>query len=406
MDKIEIFKSLLEQNKEDGRLWYLLGVEYVEQNMDSEALYALSQALRFADKELKTQVFALMGRLVNSDTCEEKHVEENTIAESKEIVKTEEMPESIKEKKVIPLQVIKGRDGDSVFAVQSYFTFEDVGGLDSLKETIQMKIIKPFTNPGLFSKFKKKSGGGLLLYGPPGCGKTFIAKATAGECNAKFITVHISDILDPYLGVSERNVRDVFENARANKPAILFFDEMDAIGYNRSKSSSSLMRPVIDQFLAELDGIESSTDRMLVIGATNMPWDVDMAFKRPGRFDKMIFIPPPDLKARAAIFQLKLQDRPTEMLDIEELAKRTELYSGADIESVVEAATEYVISDIMKTELERPITMEDMRKAIVEIKPSTLEWLKTIKNYVKYANQSGIYDDVEEYLAKNKRLGI
>ena len=119
-----------------------------------------------------------------------------------------------------------------------------------------MKIIKPFSTPGLFEKFKKKSGGGILLFGPPGCGKTFIAKATAGECRASFIPVHITDILDPYLGVSSRNIKDIFTNARTKKPCILFFDEIDTIGYSRAKLTGEHMRPIIDQLLVEIEGRE------------------------------------------------------------------------------------------------------------------------------------------------------
>ncbi|HYE12351.1 MAG TPA: ATP-binding protein, partial [Patescibacteria group bacterium] len=192
--------------------------------------------------------------------------------------------------------------------------------------------------------------------------------------------------------------------ARARKPCILFFDEIDSIGFNRAKLSSEHLRPVIDQLLTEIEGIDSNTDKLLIIGATNMPWDVDPAFKRPGRFDKMIFVPPPDKKARAVIFKLKLQEKPIAELDFELLANKTELYSGADIENVVEAATEDVISEIMRTGVEREINMKDILTAIDNTRPSTIEWLKTVKNYVKYANQSGLYNDVENFLSKHKGI--
>jgi SpoVK/Ycf46/Vps4 family AAA+-type ATPase len=210
--------------------------------------------------------------------------------------------------------------------------------------------------------------------------------------------------LDPYLGVSEQNIKDIFSTARANKPGVLFFDEVDAIGYNRSKSSSQHMRPIIDQLLSEIEGIDSSTEQILIIGATNMPWDVDPAFKRPGRFDKMIFVAPPDIKAREAIFQLKLADRPVDAIDYGLLAQNTQLYSGADIENVVELACEQVIAEIMRTGVERPILMKDLMDAIANSKPSTVEWLRTVKNYVKYANQSGMYDDVDKFLTSVKKL--
>jgi len=305
------------------------------------------------------------------------------------------------------LRVIEGRKGaknDQDDGELPAISFNDVGGLEDLKEIISMKIIKPFINPGLFNKFKKKSGGGILLFGPPGCGKTYIARATAGECNAQFIPVYITDILDPYLGMSSQNIKEIFAVARSKRPCILFFDEIDTIGYSRAKLSAEHMRPVVDQLLSEIEGIDSSTDKLLIIGATNMPWDVDSAFKRPGRFDKSVFVPPPDETARASVFTLKLEGRPVENVDCKLLAKATELYSGADIENVVEVAAENVINEILSTGNERPISMKDLIDAVTNTKPSTIAWLRTIKNYVKYANQAGLYNDVEKFLARHKKV--
>lgn len=276
-------------------------------------------------------------------------------------------------------------------------TFADVAGLQELKKTIQLRIISPFQNQGLFSKFRKKAGGGVLLYGPPGCGKTFMAKATAGECRAAFFPIHIADILDKYIGVSEQNLRDLFDNARAHKPSILFFDEIDTVGFNRSKSSSS-MRGMIDTFLAEMEGIDTSTDQLLVIGATNMPWDVDDALKRPGRFDRLVFVAPPDEEAREHMFRLKLEGRYIENIDTVRLASRTEFFSGADIEHLCESAAERVLGEILESGQERPIRMSDFEALLETARPSTLEWLRKAKNYVKYANQTGAYNDVEDYL--------
>lgn len=442
MEKIEIMRSMLANNPENGLAWYLLGVEYVETGNESEALYAFSQALNYCGQEFKTQIFEQLARLTDkkdilskeipsdesNDTpadikkLNENREEENgivykeedediSIDTSEESADWEEDPDDnydIEDDKIIRLSVIEGgkNKGDSFAAAQkrSLVTFDNVGGYEELKEIIRMKIIKPFSSQGLFSRYKKKSGGGILMFGPPGCGKTYIAKATAGECQAGFLAVHITDILDPYLGVSSQNVKDIFAKARTMRPCVLFFDEIDTIGFNRSKLASEHMRPIIDQLLTEIEGIDSDTQNMLIIGATNMPWDVDSAFKRPGRFDKVIFVPPPDKKARIAILELKMADRPQEKkIDYISIADKTELYSGADLENVVETATENVLSEILKTGVERPVGTKDLLKAVDSTRPSTIEWLKTIRNFVKYSNQTGIYDEVEKYLSKRSR---
>lgn len=426
MDKIDIILKMIDDNKENAYAWYLLGLEYIENNNASEALQAFSNSLKYCDDSLKGKVFEALSGISQKKVVKDENLSDavpEVITESgfnsdpfiyddknEEAVDFDAShmeSENLNDSEKVPLRVITGGRTTGKVEVSeetNKVTFKDVGGLENVKDAVRMKIIKPFVNPGLFDKFKKKVGGGILLFGPPGCGKTYIAKATAGECDARFIPVHITDILDPYLGVSSQNIKDIFSNARAKKPCILFFDEIDTIGYSRSKLSSEHMRPVIDQFLTEIEGIDSSTEKLLIIGATNMPWDVDSAFKRPGRFDKTVFVPPPDEVARELIFKLKLKDRPFESIDFRVLANKTELYSGADIENVVEVATEKVINEIMKTNQERAIGMKDLLIAIEETKPSTIEWLRTIKNYVKYSNQAGLYDDVEKFLNKNKKV--
>lgn len=411
IDKIDLIKKMLESNPDNAEMWCLLGMEYSAAGKINDSLLAFSEALKNCDDEMRVKISGELAKLTKpidkvNDKSDIDRGSLASIAPEKENDEEREADSPREDNKIVPFNVIQG--GKPAGALDSgevpAITFDDVGGLEELKETIRMKIIKPFVNQGLFDKFKKKVGGGLLLYGPPGCGKTFMAKATAGECRANFKPVHITDILDKYIGESEQNIKDIFDTARASKPCILFFDEIDSIGYNRAKLSSEFLRPVIDQLLTEIEGIDSNTDKLLIIGATNMPWDVDPAFKRPGRFDKMIFIPPPDKEARSVIFRLKLKERPITNIDFELLAGKTELYSGADIENVVESATENVISEIMKTGVEREINMKDMLTAIENTRPSTIEWLKTVKNYVKYANQSGLYNDVEKFLSKHKSI--
>ena len=218
--------------------------------------------------------------------------------------------------------------------------FKDVGGMDHVKQEIDLKIIKPLENADLYAAYGKKIGGGILLYGPPGCGKTFLAKATAGQINANFINVGISDILDMWIGRSEKNMGYTFEVARRNTPCVLFFDEVDALGASRSDMKNSSGRHVINQFLAELDGIQSNNDGILVIGATNAPWHLDPAFRRPGRFDRIIFVPPPDQISKQKILEILLKGKPTEKIDFAKVAEQAKYYSGADLKALVDLAIE------------------------------------------------------------------
>lgn len=283
-------------------------------------------------------------------------------------------------------------------------TFADIGGLDDIKEQIRRKIILPFQKPGLFQRFRKKAGGGILLYGPPGCGKTLLARATAGECDAKFHNVAIADVLDMYIGESERKLQAIFDKARQTTPCVLFFDEIEALGGKRQYSREATSAKVVSQFLAEMDGFAQNNAGVLVLGATNVPWAVDSAFRRPGRFDRVQFVPPPDRVARKSILQLLLQDRPAAAgIDIDYLAQNTPGFSGADLRNLVETAVELAIERSIDKGEEMPITQDDLRKALKDAKPTTLEWLTTARNYARYANEAGQYDDVLAFLDKNAK---
>src|ERR1700751_548311 len=214
-------------------------------------------------------------------------------------------------------------------------SFADVGGMEEVKEEIRMKIIYPLQNRDLFRAYGKKIGGGVLLYGPPGCGKTLISQATAGEIRSNFISVALHQILDLYIGNSEKNLHQLFQLARDNAPAILFFDEVDALAADRKDLRESGMRTLINQFLAEMDGNVGGNEGILILGATNAPWHLDPAFRRPGRFDRIIFVPPPDESARKSIVDILGRDKPIKNLDAFALAKRTREYSGADLKSIL-----------------------------------------------------------------------
>ncbi|TCS94191.1 ATP-binding protein [Hazenella coriacea] len=321
-------------------------------------------------------------------------------------VKDEGYQEELKQKQVQvkqKLRVVEFKPStrqDDLFE-KPEISFKDIGGLEELKEQIRMNIIYPFQNPDLFRSYGKKIGGGLLLYGPPGCGKTHIARATAGECNAHFVSINIHDILDMYIGQSERNLHDIFETARQKRPSIIFIDELDAIGSSRQQSTSTYMRSLTNQLLSELDGVHTDNEEILVLGATNTPWFVDSAMRRPGRFDRVLFVAPPDLQARVEILHIQLSGKPIEEIDFVKVAKKMEKFSGADIRSVCDWAIDLAITDAMKTGKKRKVTTNDLLEALKKVKSSTLEWLSTAKNYATYSNESGIYDDILDYLNKH-----
>lgn len=280
--------------------------------------------------------------------------------------------------------------------------FRDIGGLSEVKEQIQKRIILPFQKPSLFERFRKRVGGGILLYGPPGCGKTLIARATAGECSAQFFNVAINDVLDMYIGESEQKLHALFEKARASAPAVMFFDEIEALGGKRQYTREATSSKLVSQFLAEMDGFARNNSGVLVLGATNVPWAVDPAFRRPGRFDRTLFVPPPDRSARESILEILLRERPVEAgLPLGDIAAKTSGFSGADLQNLVETAADEAIAASIAEGREVPIGERHLRSALSEVKATTAEWLTTARNYARYANEGGQYDEVLDFLKKH-----
>lgn len=281
--------------------------------------------------------------------------------------------------------------------------FASVGGMEALKEEIRMKILYPLQHADLFKAYDKKAGGGVLLYGPPGCGKTLISKATAGEIQANFIALGLHQILDMWIGNSEKNLHEVFQLARQNAPCVLFFDEVDALAADRRDLRQSAGRNLINQFLSELDGAESDNDGVLILGATNAPWHIDPAFRRPGRFDRTLFVPPPDEAGRAAIIDVLARKKPIGELDAHALAKKTPDFSGADLKAVFDLATEEALAEAMRHGKVVPLATKDLVRAAGRHKPTTKAWFESARNYALYSNQGGFYDEVLKYLGLVKR---
>lgn len=288
------------------------------------------------------------------------------------------------------------------FEVRADVDFRRVGGMEKVKEDIRMKILYPMENQALFEAYGKKAGGGVLLYGPPGCGKTLISRATAGEIKAKFLSVGLHQILDMWIGKSEEKLHEIFELARRQAPSVLFFDEVDALAADRKDMRSSAGRTLINQFLAELDGEASKNEGVLVLGATNAPWHLDSAFLRPGRFDRIIFVPPPDETAREEIIKLLAEGKPVAGLDPAALAKKTKGFSGADLKALFDQAVEGALAEAMRSGKIVPVTQKDLLRSAKQIKPSTLKWFESARNYALYANQSGFYDDILDHLGLRK----
>ncbi len=276
--------------------------------------------------------------------------------------------------------------------------FESVGGMDAVKEEIRVKIIYPLQHADMYAAYGKKIGGGILLYGPPGCGKTHLARATAGEVSASFISVGISDVLDMWIGNSEKNLHALFEQARHSKPCVLFFDEVDALGASRADMKRSGGRQLINQFLSELDGVDASNEGVLCLAATNTPWHLDSAFRRPGRFDRVVFVPPPDQEAREQIVKILLAGKPTDQVDARKIAAKTADFSGADLKAVVERTIEGKLQEAIRSGLPKPITTADLLGSAKSVRPSTREWFATARNHALYANEGGLYDEILDYL--------
>ena len=251
--------------------------------------------------------------------------------------------------------------------------FDDIAGLEDVKEQFRLKMILPFTHREKAKKYKVKTGGGILLYGPPGTGKTMIAKAVAGELDATFFAIAPSEILNKWVGESEKNIRKLFDAARACEKAVVFIDEVESlVPKRRDSEAGGVMQRVVPQILAELDGFDVKEGQsVMFMGATNEPWNIDYAMLRPGRLDEKVYVGLPDLAARRKILDLNLRDIPLAGdVDLDGIAKRLEGYSGADIAYLCRKTAEQMFLESVKETSERPIGEQDFEKVLAKLRPS------------------------------------
>ncbi|MCX8179002.1 MAG: CDC48 family AAA ATPase [Candidatus Aenigmarchaeota archaeon] len=302
----------------------------------------------------------------------------------------EKLPKEILEKLVVTkkdfeeaLKVVEPSAMREVLIEVPNVKWSDIGGMDDIKNELKESIEWPLKMPEKFKKIGITPARGILLYGPPGCGKTLLAKAVATESNANFISVKGPELLSKWVGESEKHIRELFRRAKQVAPAIIFFDEIDALAPKRGRSASdTASEKIVSQLLTEMSGIED-LDGVVVIAATNRPDMVDPALLRPGRFDKQILVMPPDEKTRLKILEIKTKKMPIKGVDLKELAKKTEGFSGADLDALVREAG---MNALRENKNVNEVKAKHFEKALESIKPSLDK--RIIEFYSRFGERS------------------
>ena len=278
-------------------------------------------------------------------------------------------------------------------------TLADVGGMPAIKRWLSTAFLSPLRDPQMRRLFGRSLRGGLLMYGPPGCGKTFLARAVAGELEAGFLRIDLGHVVDMWLGYSRRSIPEIFETARTSAPCLLYLDQLDAIGPRRAGRRHSIGRGVVDQLVAELYSASEEHEGVFVIAATEHPWDVDSLLRRPGRLDHRLLVLPLDREAREAVMRSVLDGRPlAEDLDVTALATRTDRYSASDLAQLCESAAAAALDASIVSNSSRPIALADFTRGLHEIRPSTPPWFELARDYARFAAEPGSYDDLVAYL--------
>ncbi len=277
------------------------------------------------------------------------------------------------------------------------FTFDDVGGLGEVKQAVALCVIAPLRQPDLFSYFNRGIGGGILMYGPPGCGKSFLAEAAAGEAGVPFLHIKASDLKSRWVGETEQRIAELFTHARTRAPCILFFDEFESLGSDRT-DLPHYARSFVSQLLTEMDGVGSKDQQILLLAATNEPWSLDGALRREGRFGRTVFVPPPDRAARLHILTHLLDGVPLEgPLDLDALAAASLGLTGADLKGVVTAAKDHAIAACLKHGIRRPLRLADLCLALKGRASTATPWFRKAKRVLRQLGRETEFPEISAY---------
>lgn len=349
------------------------------QNSQNAGQYNKAKRDYYAAAQVMTELAKLSGEKLKAARVER----------AKRIIAiADSLPESAPKKAVVKRSAGSAPDSDDALtefkaAEIPDTTFDDVKGLDEAKEAIRIKMIYPMEHADVYAALGKKSGGGVLLYGPPGTGKTMLARAAAHEARAVFYAVKCSDIVSKWVGESERNIAALFDTARKNERAIIFFDELDSLFFKRGQDVHNDRR--VNELLQQIDGFAGGGAGLMILGATNNPWAVDDAAMRPGRFSQKIYIPLPDDGARRAMVTARLnKTRVDGPIDIEYIIAKTDGFSGADIAELFDRATDYPLRRSLGSGSISGLTEADMDAALSAVKPSVDA--ATLARFAAYAD--------------------